>query len=42
MKYVKMEYPDGTIHNTLVMDFNHSNDKDVDYIDYYEDRKSVV
>lgn len=36
MKYVKMEYPDGTIHNTLVMDFNHSNDKDVDYIDYYD------
>ena len=36
MKYVKMEYPNGTIHNTLVMDFNHSNDKDVDYIDYYD------
>ena len=36
MKFVKMEYPDGTIHNTLVMDFNHSIDKDVDYIDYYD------
>ena len=42
MKYVKMEYPDGTIHNTIITDYNHSEDKNIDFIDYYdmtEDKK---
>ena len=36
MKYIKMEYPDGSIHNIIVTDYNHSNDKNVDFIDYYD------
>ena len=36
MKYVQMEYPDGTIHNTLVTGYKHSQDKDVDFIEYFD------
>lgn len=43
MKYIKMEYPDGSIHNIIVTDYNHSNDKNVDFIDYYDmtERKNL-
>lgn len=36
MKYVKMEYPNGSIHNTLIKEYNHSEDKDVDFIEYFD------
>ena len=42
MKYVKMEYPDKTVHNALITDYNHSVDMDIDFVDYYdmtEDKK---
>ena len=36
MKFVQIEYPDGTLHNVLVNAYNHSEDKDVDYIEYFD------
>ena len=36
MRYVKMEYPNGSVHNTLIREYNHSIDKDVDYIIYHD------
>ena len=35
-KEIQMEYPDGSIHNIEVSDFNHNIDKNIDYIDYYD------
>lgn len=36
MKFIKMEYPDGTMHDTMVTDYKHSLDKGIDFIDYHD------
>ena len=36
MKQIQMEYQDGSIHNILVTDYYNNPEKDVDFIEYYD------
>lgn len=36
MKVIQIEYPDKNVHKVVVSEYNHSNDTNLDYINYYD------